>query len=683
MTTENILLTKDYQDHIKNLAKSNEKNVAFIIAGLYLFGIGIAFHYDTWIFGLGVGTLSVALFAISVIFFGATLFSRMVGASVMAIFMLQYLAQLHGMYEMHFWFFILPIVLIIYQDWRVFIPFAALVVIHHTAIFLLVMGGQEQYLSYLINMDQITYMIFFYHMGLAVLGVLVSIWTSLRLRKQTVNRFVSSYQLNQQIEEMKRVAIDVKQVASVIANSDEDEIVVEENEISVSEALVSVNEQFTTVITELINETNDVVTTAGEEGDLSARMSIDGKKGVWKELAQSINNLLISISTPVLLITDIANKMSNGVLTKRYDIEARGDMKSLAEDMNAALDSLTILLNQINEGIKSVEEASTMMMISGQEMNSSTDEIASAIAEMSNGAQRQVANIEQTSNILEDVLASAQEMEKKTISINDSAKAGVENSEKGMQMVTNVVNDIENISKYSSETQASISVLNERSKEISRVLGVITEISSQTNLLALNAAIEAAQAGEYGRGFAVVAEEIRKLAEDSRKSAQEIEKLVQDVQQDTDRAVAVIDDMNNSVQSGVESSQKTVEVFNSISSRSKQSLELSEDVLKTTKSQTESISNVVSNVESVVVIAEQTAAGTEEITSSANELSSGMENFSTKSEHLNEIAKQLKVGMNRFVLNDKGSPSDSGEGSDLKVTHSNGNGQNSDIKVIE
>lgn len=657
MTTESILKSEDYQNYIADLAKNAERNVKFIIAGLYLFGIAISFHYDTWMFGLGIGTLNAALFTLAVFFFPRTLFSRLVGSGVMALYVLQYIAQLHGLYEMHFWFFILPIVMIVYQDWRVYIPFGILVVIHHTTLFLLVMGGENQLLRYLVNLDQVNYMIFLYHMALAVLGILGSIWITQNLRKQTTNRFISSFQLNDQLAEMKRLALDVKKVATNISNSD-DEMEVEENETSVSEALASVNEQFTTVINEFINETNEVVSRAGEEGDLSARISVDGKSGVWKELAESINNMLISVSTPIVLVNEIVNTMSRGILTKRYDVEARGDIKSLADDLNNALDSLTGLLNQIAGGIKSVEEASGTMLLSGEEMNSSTDEIAGAIAEMSHGAQRQVANIEQTSNILESILTSAKEMEEKTISINEAAKAGVDNSEKGMQMVENVVLDIENISKFSTETQESISVLNERSKEISRVLGVITEISSQTNLLALNAAIEAAQAGEYGRGFAVVAEEIRKLAEDSRKSAQEIEKLVEDVRQDTGHAVTVMNNMNSSVQSGVKSSKETAEVFNSISDGSKQSLNLSEDVLQTTKSQTKSISNVVSNVESVVVIAEQTAAGTEEITSSANELSSGMGNFNDKSKNLNDIALHLKEGMNKFVLSDDNGTTD-------------------------
>ena len=135
-------------------------------------------------------------------------------------------------------------------------------------------------------------------------------------------------------------------------------------------------------------------------------------------------------------------------------------------------------------------------------------------------------------------------MVQKAEAINNAAKIGAESSEKGIGIVNGVVSSMVEISEYSTKTNQSIQVLTQRSQEISRTLSVITEIASQTNLLALNAAIEAAQAGDAGRGFAVVAEEIRKLAEDSRKSAKEIKILVGDVQTDTEVAAKVMSNMN-------------------------------------------------------------------------------------------------------------------------------------------
>jgi methyl-accepting chemotaxis protein len=123
------------------------------------------------------------------------------------------------------------------------------------------------------------------------------------------------------------------------------------------------------------------------------------------------------------------------------------------------------------------------------------------------------------------VHTSALDTEKKAGFINKAAEKGRENSKKGMETVQILVENMGGIQKSANMTSESITILTGRTEEIGRTLKVITEIASQTNLLALNAAIEAARAGDAGRGFAVVAEEIRKLAEDSRKSADEIDKF--------------------------------------------------------------------------------------------------------------------------------------------------------------
>lgn len=403
----------------------------------------------------------------------------------------------------------------------------------------------------------------------------------------------------------------------------------------------------------VVEETNRVVNHAQLEGDLTLRINTEDKSGAWQDLSHSINSLLASFSMPLSVLSGIANNMAEGDLTVRYTDEAKGDIQNLAGNLNKALDRLNELLRGIVEDAVVIGDSSVEMLAASEEMESNTGEIASAIAEMSNGAQSQVNKVDQSSNLIESIMNAAGSMSNQAEAINSAAVQVSDNSENGMKMVNKVGFSMKDIKAFAEEANKSIGVLTERSKEITRVLAIITDIASQTNLLALNAAIEAAQAGDAGRGFAVVAEEIRKLAEDSRNSANEIEKLVRDVQHDTSNASNVIEVMNESILGGESASNDSSLAFRDIASSSQANLNISKGILEASHEQMENIQKVVGITEGVVVIAEETAAGTEQVASSATELSAGMKNYIRQSEQVANISKDLKGKVERFRLTTK------------------------------
>ncbi|MEO9964989.1 MAG: methyl-accepting chemotaxis protein [Reichenbachiella sp.] len=403
---------------------------------------------------------------------------------------------------------------------------------------------------------------------------------------------------------------------------------------------------------EVISETREVVSQAGANGDLKARIDLGEKAGAWKELSSSINNLLLSIATPVLAVNRLVNAMAIGNLTERLTDDVKGDFRNLFDNLNKALDTLNDFLGQIADNAVAMNSSSEEMQVTSHEMASSTSEIAAAIGQMSSGAQTQVGKVDESSQLIEGILSSSSEMGQKAERINSAAKVGVDNSEEGTKMVEKVVTNMTEIAEYSDKTNQSMTVLTDRSNQITKMLAVISEIAAQTNLLALNAAIEAAQAGDAGRGFAVVAEEIRKLAESSRSSAKEIEMLVLGVQSDTKDAAKVIETMHESVIAGNKTSLQVSEAFKKITEASHKTLDSSEEILDAAQNQIRDINNVVNITEGIVVIAEQTASGTEEVAASASELSSGMDNYNLRAQELSKIANKLKSGVEKFSLSE-------------------------------
>ncbi|MEM6643429.1 MAG: methyl-accepting chemotaxis protein [Bacteroidota bacterium] len=404
-------------------------------------------------------------------------------------------------------------------------------------------------------------------------------------------------------------------------------------------------------IKKIVEEINDVLDRARGEGNLEVRIRENDKQGAWTSLSKSINDLFESVALPFKKIESLLKYMSEGKLYERYDLSiAKGDVLNLTKSLNDAFDNLTSLLFEISTSSDAVGKLSSEILEKAQEMNTGSNEIAGAIAQISQGANKQVITVDEASRLIETILSSIEKMHSKTNLIFETARKGVAKSDDGVSAVASFTTNINEILDVSTSANSSMQLLSERSGEITRVLGVITDIAAQTNLLALNAAIEAAQAGESGRGFAVVAEEIRKLAEDAKHSVGEIEELIQAVTNDTEKTRDLMASMTKRVEQGVSAANRALETFRGISIASNETLRDSKEILELSGDQADKIQQIVSIIESVVVIAEQTAAGSGEVASSAAEVGKGMRDYAEKANDLQDISKKLKEILNQFQL---------------------------------
>lgn len=155
-------------------------------------------------------------------------------------------------------------------------------------------------------------------------------------------------------------------------------------------------------------------------------------------------------------------------------------------------------------------------------------------------------------------------------------------AEEGNKVITNGINQMATIRKNFTSVIHAINNLENKSKEIENIVGMITKIAKQTNLLALNAAIEAARAGEQGRGFTIVASEVRKLAEQSSNAAKDIGKIIYSMQTEINQTESIIQVVNQDVELGdsviMDAGTTFKEIYNHIEEVSNQVMKLSSSV---------------------------------------------------------------------------------------------------------
>ena len=357
-----------------------------------------------------------------------------------------------------------------------------------------------------------------------------------------------------------------------------------------------------------------------------------------------------AVKIPVMEVSDIIRRMSNGDLTTEFDMQAEGYVMEMGDALNQAIKNLNTLLTNIETSSVVIGDAASNSMDLTDNMKKNAREVAAAISQIAKGAQDQAMKTDESAKLVADVLESSTNMETKSDIINKAAEMGQKLSNEGLEIMKVLVENMTGINESAGLTSSSIEILTQRAEEIGRTLNVITDIAAQTNLLALNAAIEAARAGDAGRGFAVVAEEIRKLAEDSRKSAVDIEKIIGDVQKDTQAAGKAIDNMSVSVKDGGKATGNAEKIFQEIANSTEETFKISTEIRDMSSTQKSAVDTVAKNIEQIVVVAEETAAGAQQVASSSQELNSSMEEIANASAKLSEISAELQAGVNQFTL---------------------------------
>ena len=229
--------------------------------------------------------------------------------------------------------------------------------------------------------------------------------------------------------------------------------------------------------------------------------------------------LLRSVRLSIARALSVANSVAGGNLT--HNVEVRGDDETarLMQALKTMTQNLSRMVGEVRAGAESIASEVRQLAAGNRDLSQRTEAQASAIEETASSMEQLTASVRQN-------MDSAKETQR---------IAGLASEATGRGQVA------------ASRVLGHMAYIEESTKKVGDIVGVIDNIAFQTNILALNAAVEAARAGEHGRGFAVVAAEVRNLAMRSAASAREIGMLIRTSDERVADGDALVEDMAISI----------------------------------------------------------------------------------------------------------------------------------------
>ncbi|EGQ5282571.1 HAMP domain-containing protein [Enterobacter hormaechei] len=301
-----------------------------------------------------------------------------------------------------------------------------------------------------------------------------------------------------------------------------------------------------------------------------------------------------SITRPLNDAVNFAQAIAEGDLTGSITSHGKDETGLLLTALMEMKTRLLEIVQQVQTGSENISSAAAQIVAGNQDLAARTEEQASSV--------------EQTAASMEQITATVKNTASHTgeaTNLSADAAAVVKNNGEMMKQVT-----------------SKMRLINETSNRMSDIIDLIDAIAFQTNILALNAAVEAARAGEHGRGFAVVAGEVRQLAQKSATSASEIRQL--------------IESSTSQTQDGMNLVEKASGLINGMVGNVEEMDVILREIRQASHEQTEGISQINSAIGLIDATTQQNSALVEESVAAAASLNE-------QAMHLKELVRVFRV----------------------------------------
>ncbi|RMQ96272.1 Histidine kinase, HAMP region: chemotaxis sensory transducer [Pseudomonas savastanoi pv. glycinea] len=312
------------------------------------------------------------------------------------------------------------------------------------------------------------------------------------------------------------------------------------------------------------------------------------------------------ITRPLQQTLEVVNRIASGDLTHTITITRRDELGVLQQGIQRMGVTLRDLISGIRDGVTQIASAA--------------EELSAVTEQTSAGVNNQKIETDQVATAMQEMSATVHEVARNAEQASVAAANADTQARDGDKVVGEAITQIEKLASEVLRSSDAMTLLEQESDKIGKVMDVIKAVAEQTNLLALNAAIEAARAGEAGRGFAVVADEVRGLAQRTQQSTEEIESLIAGLQNGTRQVSQIMLGSRALTDNSVALTRKAGTSLESITQTVSSIQAMNQQIAAAAEQQSSVADEISRSIVSVRDVCEQTAEASEETAASSVEL---------------------------------------------------------------
>ena len=355
-----------------------------------------------------------------------------------------------------------------------------------------------------------------------------------------------------------------------------------------------------------------------------------------------------SIDSNVKSFRKSLDKIAQGRIGIRVKQNRKDEFSQFGESINKFLDTLQHIIVELQNMSNVLSDKGIELEDEADKTQSATENISSALSDISHGATAQAGDIEDSSQQIIGMCDNISNIIKSVGQLSETSEQMNRNSSEASNIVKELAATSDMTSAAFDKIAAQIIKTNESVVKIQEAVDLIASIASQTNLLSLNASIEAARAGEAGRGFAVVASEIQKLAEQTNTSAGIIDTIIVTLSQESEETVRSINDVTTMIQDQKQKLEETQDKFKAVNEGIKSTDREMNGVLSQADDCSKAGEHAVDLMTNLSAIAEENAASTEQTSASMAELDSGTSSLADTARELKRLSDSLNESLNYF-----------------------------------